>query len=75
MTWYYICNRCGSIADIAAAPHGEGVTWMCADCDCERLTEFTDQVEALAQANTIRDANHNAKMETLARKIRELDAR
>lgn len=75
MTWYYICNRCGSIADIATSRHWDGVTWTCADCGCERLTEFTDQDAALAQSNTIRDANFNAKMETLDRKLRELDAR
>lgn len=73
-TYYYICNRCGSIADIAAAPHGEGVTWACADCGCERLTEFTDQDVAMAQSNAIRDANFNAEMETLNRRLRALDA-
>lgn len=73
--WYYICNRCGSIADIAAAPHHEGVTWACADCDCEKLTEFTNQDAALAQSNTIREANFNAEMATLDRMRREIDAR
>lgn len=73
--WYYVCDRCGDIADIAASPHGDGITWACASCNGERLSEFTDSEEALTTSQMTRTLNYRAEMATLDRRIRDLDDR
>ena len=29
MTYYYVCDDCGTYADITETQHPEGVTWAC----------------------------------------------
>jgi hypothetical protein len=37
-TYYYICDECGSIADITEQPHPPEQRWACGDC-IERAEE------------------------------------
>ena len=62
MTYYYICDNCGSIADIAEAPHGD-VLWACGDCDSEALWEFTDKDKAMLHARHIQEDQARADAE------------
>jgi DNA-directed RNA polymerase subunit RPC12/RpoP len=52
--WYYVCDRCGSLVTIEAAPIPEGEEWECADCGSGAVWEFTNKANALAHGNHIR---------------------
>ena len=72
-TYYYICDNCGSIADIATAPHPGDVTWACGDCGSEALWEFTDKDKALLHGRHIQDARFAARMAEIDRARAALD--
>jgi hypothetical protein len=75
-TYYYICDNCGSIADISGEPHPEeGVTWVCGDCDSEALWEFTDREKAANHARHIQDMRYAADIARLEQAKAELDGR
>jgi DNA-directed RNA polymerase subunit RPC12/RpoP len=52
--WYYICDACGSIVTIEAAPIPEDQTWACADCGSDAMWEFTDKDNALRHSEHIK---------------------
>ncbi len=54
MSYYYICDACGSIVTITAEPIPENDEWACADCGAHRMWEFTNKHSALAHAEHIR---------------------
>jgi len=61
-TYYYICDNCGSIADIGDKHPEDGPEWACADCDSTALWEFTDKDKAVLHAQHIQDSRHAARM-------------
>ena len=64
MTYFYICDSCGSI-DISEQPHPPTQLWACGRCESTSLLEFTDQAEALQHARTIQDKRYRDDMERL----------
>jgi predicted nucleic acid-binding Zn ribbon protein len=73
--YYYICDNCGSIADITETKHpDDGPQWACADCDSTALWEFTDKDKAVLHGKRIRDARFAAKMAGLDQARAALDS-
>ena len=59
--YYYVCDNCGSMADISEKPHDpDGPTWACAECDSKALWEFTDKEKAKVHAFRIMDSIRRA---------------
>ena len=72
--YYYVCDNCGSIADVSAEPHAkDGPTWACADCDSTSLWQFTDKDKAVLHANRIQDKRFAAQMAGLDQARAALD--
>ena len=73
--YIYICDHCGSIADIATEPHKEGGdVWACADCESTALWEFTDRAKAMTRANYIAERNHDERMARLDAAIKRAES-
>ena len=70
--YYYICDNCGSIADIGDK-HPEGVVWACGDCGSEALWEFPDKDKALLHGRHIQDKRFAAQMAGLDQARAALD--
>lgn len=51
--WYYICDACGSIVTIEAAPIPEDQAWSCADCGSDAMWEFSNEAHALQHSRHI----------------------
>lgn len=51
--WYYICDHCGSIITITAAPIPEGEEWECDDCGSTAIWEFDNQENAMQHSRHI----------------------
>ena len=62
MTYYYVCDNCGTYADITETQHPEYVTWACGECDSTALWEFTDKDKSWVHGQRIRDKNFAAQM-------------
>ena len=72
--YYYVCDNCGTIADISEGPHDpDGPTWACAECMSEALWEFTDQEKAKVHAFRIMDKRFAAQMAGLDQARAALD--
>lgn len=83
--YYYICDECGNIADIAAQPHAPEVLWICDravsaddDDDDEKhgestLSVFRDKDEALAYSTKTMNLHYAAKMARLDQAIARAD--
>jgi hypothetical protein len=54
--WYYICDHCGNLVTIEAAPIPEDQEWACDECEGSALWEFTNQAHAMQHARHIQAA-------------------
>ena len=70
--YYYVCDNCGTFADISAKPHGE-VVWACGECDSEALWEFTDKQKAWVHGEHIRNKRFAVQMAQLDQAHARLD--
>jgi hypothetical protein len=71
--YYYVCDNCGTFADITETQHPEGSGWICGDCDSEALWEFTDKDKAWVHGARIRDSRFAAQMAGLDQARARLD--
>lgn len=55
--WYYVCDKCGNLSHVAAAPIPEGASWECAVCGSDRAWEFTNERNAFRQSQRIQAIN------------------
>jgi DNA-directed RNA polymerase subunit RPC12/RpoP len=55
MTYYYICDACGSIVTITDEAIADDSGWECADCGSSAMWEFTDEEKAMAHSRHIHD--------------------
>lgn len=53
--WYYICDKCGNIVTIEAAPLKNQGSWLCDECGASALWEFDNRTNALIHSATIRE--------------------
>jgi hypothetical protein len=56
--WFYICDKCGDLVTIEAAPLPHSTYWVCDKCGCTSLWEFDDEAKALQHS---RDIQHKAR--------------
>lgn len=68
--YYYICDDCGDIVDIAASAHEPGDRWICVRCDDDgrtgdKLSVFTDKNEATTYADRIMGKRYAAELAQL----------
>jgi len=73
VAWYYICDACGSIADIGDRHPEDGPAWACADCGSTALWEFADKDEAVLYSRQIQDKRFAAEMAGLDQAKARLD--
>jgi hypothetical protein len=73
MTVYYICDNCGSVADISEEPHPPTPLWVCGDCESTAVWEFTDKDKALLHSRHIQDKRFAAQMAGLDQARAALD--
>lgn len=57
--WYYVCDSCGNLVTITAAPIPEGIDWTCDTCGSNAQWEFTDKEAALRHSLRIQDVNRS----------------
>lgn len=66
-TWVYVCDHCGSIVTIEAAPIPEETAWECDDCGSNAMWEFTSKeaamqhsrhITSLVRSGLVRRVNH-----------------
>lgn len=48
--YFYVCDRCGDVITIEAAPILEGVLWECEKCGGSAVWEFASSRHALEHA-------------------------
>jgi DNA-directed RNA polymerase subunit RPC12/RpoP len=70
---YYMCDKCGSIADISNEPHSESDAWACADCGGTALWHFTDKDRAVQYGRDVQEKRHSAMMARLDAAIARAD--
>ncbi len=68
MSYYYICDACGSFVTITDAAIPDGQDWVCAGCGSSRMWEFTNQRNALAHSEHIHRVTRSGLFNTPPRR-------